>query len=706
MAVTNTALGNLHFVIKGDYDAGASYIVDDVVTYRNSDYLCVANATPGTLPTDTNYFTAIRNSFKYRGVFDATPGVQYYKNDIVEVSVPLDTETGNANTTAIDSKAFYICLTNTTNAGAILDQPWNNNANWHKLSAQYNYDDTVINADKAKQTELYTGESTECVWLANWRDGMVGGDTGKYDLKGGNTNARTTVDWECFIDGTGGIKSWGSNSNGQNGLNLGNMGTASGLVFPFLDWYRSTDNGGSGVHSTPDGEMPKVVQLVAGYQRGMALFNNGEVYSWGYGGHGQNGNRANSTNQYPVRVGGTYQEIYLATNTSTHVWRDLRIKKIYTNNWGGYDNSTAASYALDENGDLWSWGYNGYGQLGINNTTNQNIPQQIDRVAYFNNNAIVEFWCAGSQYGQCYAVDTAGNLYVWGYNAYGQLGKGDTANSSVPVQITNPVFDAANEGEIVKLMCDGYGSYGRAAILTDKGRVFTTGYNGYGWAMAGNTNQQNIWTQCTLGPGSGVNATASNMWFVGNGQYGSFWVWDETAEEMYTCGRNNYYQLSNGSASDTSSPGVAQWDINGNISNIKDVNAVMGWSQADVHNVVVLTNAGTFFVGGQSSYGALSLGSSIGQASTWESSPNGVENRNNGHITMPRTMTDVQGNVEQIMPHGYSTSTYIGMDIKTRDGRFIRSGYAGNQMSGHYEQYRNSSSGTYGEHIGTPPAIG
>jgi hypothetical protein len=69
-------------------------------------------------------------------------------------------------------------------------------------------------------------------------------------------------------------------------------------------------------------------------------------------------------------------------------------------------------------------------------------------------------------------------------------------------------------------------------------------------------------------------------------------------------------------------------------------------------------------------------------------------------------MTDVQGNVKQIMPHGYSTNAYICLDVMTKDGRFVRSGYNGNQLSGHYEQYRNSSTGTYGEHIGTPPAIG
>ena len=61
----------------------------------------------------------------------------------------------------------------------------------------------------------------------------------------------------------------------------------------------------------------------------MALFNNGEVYHWGYGGHGQSGDASTSNRSYPARCGGTYQEVFLAANTSTHTLRDTRIKRIY-----------------------------------------------------------------------------------------------------------------------------------------------------------------------------------------------------------------------------------------------------------------------------------------------------------------------------------------------------------------------------------------
>ena len=73
-----------------------------------------------------------------------------------------------------------------------------------------------------------------------------------------------------------------------------------------------------------------------------------------YGGHGQNGDAATSNRGY-VRCGGTYQEVYQASNTSTHTLKDTRIKRIYITNWGGDNNgtNTHSCYALDTDGELW-----------------------------------------------------------------------------------------------------------------------------------------------------------------------------------------------------------------------------------------------------------------------------------------------------------------------------------------------------------------
>ena len=42
------------------------------------------------------------------------------------------------------------------------------------------------------------------------------------------------------------------------------MMTARQLTFSHYDWWRSTDNGGTGVHTTLDGGNSKIIQLELG----------------------------------------------------------------------------------------------------------------------------------------------------------------------------------------------------------------------------------------------------------------------------------------------------------------------------------------------------------------------------------------------------------------------------------------------------------
>jgi alpha-tubulin suppressor-like RCC1 family protein len=39
-------------------------------------------------------------------------------------------------------------------------------------------------------------------------------------------------------------------------------------------------------------------------------------------------------------------------------------------------------YALTENGEVWSWGYNNYGQLGHGDTANRAQPKRIEYFMY------------------------------------------------------------------------------------------------------------------------------------------------------------------------------------------------------------------------------------------------------------------------------------------------------------------------------------
>jgi alpha-tubulin suppressor-like RCC1 family protein len=115
-----------------------------------------------------------------------------------------------------------------------------------------------------------------------------------------------------------------------------------------------------------------------------------------------------------------------------HDFSGRRIVKLAGNN-SHSRNSSTWYMALDEHGDLWLWGYNGYGQCGIgpenfnntgyglaNRTDNVRAPRLISREQVFNNKRIVDIF---SMEHSAFALDEDGYIWSWGRNNYGQLGQ-------------------------------------------------------------------------------------------------------------------------------------------------------------------------------------------------------------------------------------------------------------------------------------------
>ena len=90
---------------------------------------------------------------------------------------------------------------------------------------------------------------------------------------------------------------------------------------------------------------------------------------------------------------------------------------------GGYN-----TCALLDNGGVQCWGYNGFGQLGNNSTTNSSVPVAVSGLTSGVQAIAVGFnnTCAQAN----------GGAQCWGYNNDGQLGNNSTTNSSVPVVVT------------------------------------------------------------------------------------------------------------------------------------------------------------------------------------------------------------------------------------------------------------------------------
>jgi len=89
--------------------------------------------------------------------------------------------------------------------------------------------------------------------------------------------------------------------------------------------------------------------------------------------------------------------------------------------------------ALKTNGTIWSWGRNdNYSQLGHKDFVNRSSPVQIGTLSNWTSVGVGGF--------QTFAINSSGELYVWGANNSGQLGFGHTltvgaSSTNSPIQI-------------------------------------------------------------------------------------------------------------------------------------------------------------------------------------------------------------------------------------------------------------------------------
>ncbi len=81
------------------------------------------------------------------------------------------------------------------------------------------------------------------------------------------------------------------------------------------------------------------------------------------------------------------------------------------------------------------WGANDYGQLGNGNNKQQNTPIEITNEFPNNPDLTRAAISIGDRHSSL--LTAKGQLYVWGYNAYGQLGTRNLGDKNTPINITD-----------------------------------------------------------------------------------------------------------------------------------------------------------------------------------------------------------------------------------------------------------------------------
>lgn len=226
------------------------------------------------------------------------------------------------------------------------------------------------------------------------------------------------------------------------------------------------------------------------------------------------------------------------------------IKKV-----GGFYNTYA--YALLENGDLYTWGYNINGQCGAGHTNQIPTPTIVatNVLDVYSNPTQNSFDVALSR---LFILKSDG-LYATGYNGNGQLGVGDTTNRSSFTKCT--VFTSSSQ--IKKVFPFGCNA-GFNFVLTTDGKIYFCGHNKNGVCGDGTTANKTSFvdvTQQWAGVSSGVidiDVVAGGSNYAATIAYYVTWavmlITLSSSKIFKACGFNANGQLGDGTTTQRTSP--------------------------------------------------------------------------------------------------------------------------------------------------------
>lgn len=194
-------------------------------------------------------------------------------------------------------------------------------------------------------------------------------------------------------------------------------------------------------------------------------------------------------------------------------------------------------------GSMYVWGYNGDYQLGTGNNVSSSTP------SLRNNGSLAgkTVTKVGASYRTLYALCSDNTLHGMGNQADGEFGVGTTTNYTTPVQCNTNVasfMSASYDGPIVSIIKTDNTVWwaGHANGMTP---LVVTATDAYGNPTAYGNSNTRLWYQVT-----GWSGTPQKVIHTGTGGYKTLYILT-TAGYVYTIGYNN---LGQGGTGDDSSP--------------------------------------------------------------------------------------------------------------------------------------------------------
>ncbi len=191
---------------------------------------------------------------------------------------------------------------------------------------------------------------------------------------------------------------WGDNTYGQ----IGNES--------FIDSYEPIDI--TSYFELTNDEFIEKFSL--GPVHSSALTSNNNLYMWGYNSDGLLGDQSTENINKPTNI---MEYIVLGKN---EIITDVAI--------GG----SHSTFLTSEN-NFYIWGMNLYGELGNDSTDSINSPTFSTDVIPLDNNDTIKFSSLGIR--NSFIVTTQGNVFAWGFNEHGELGINSNALILTPTKV-------------------------------------------------------------------------------------------------------------------------------------------------------------------------------------------------------------------------------------------------------------------------------
>lgn len=198
-----------------------------------------------------------------------------------------------------------------------------------------------------------------------------------------------------------------------------------------------------------------IVKIASGNDHTVALSKDGDIFTWGCAEQGQLGRIMGCF----TSRGGRRGLQYILNPKQVRDKKRLTFKDIFC---GSY-----STFAVAQDGAVYAWGLNNYGQLGTGDLETLYAPTKVEALTSLNSDNDKCISIASGQH-HTIVLDSSGKVYAIGRAEYGRLGLGEDAKET-----TSPVLVAALEwNPISKIAC------GEAVSLavSSKGDLYSWGF--------------------------------------------------------------------------------------------------------------------------------------------------------------------------------------------------------------------------------------